>query len=104
MHVTWGISKPACLPKASHHLLNICSVILFILVPCAFCTMAQPQLTTDETGCHLHWLDVIVSACMQASAVCTGVPVFIVTQESLVGRQASCYVHNQQFTKRWHSC
>ncbi len=70
--MTWGISKPACLPKASHHLLNICSVILFILVPCAFCTTAQPQLATAETGYHLHWLDVIVAVCMQASAVCTG--------------------------------
>ena len=45
MHVTWGISKPACLPKASHHLLKVWRIILLTLVPCTFCTKAQPQLT-----------------------------------------------------------
>ncbi len=54
MHVTWGISKPACLLKASYHFLSVCFVILSTLVQCAFCTTALSQLVTAETGYDVH--------------------------------------------------
>ncbi len=85
MHVTWGISKPACLPKASHHLLNVCFVILLTLVPCAFCTTAQPQLATAETGCHVH--SGLQYACKHK--LCAHVDCQCVCHTGVTGRQTS---------------